>query len=235
MVATYLLQLALVHKDLLASIRHWNNLKLAFDSESVWVKDFTTEQWQSPKLQGIPFKVCFEVKDNLLFTKGHLVPTKKMPSGLLWSPIVRGLAVEIPALNHNYFGIHNQIDIQIVVSGFEKEAFALLTDYQTAKAYLLTAPAVRLAGLKWVVIDDQILVIDYPLLPIKGQSYWASNDSLLPSGFDFEFAILSKSIQKKLNPNQEQYLLWTAEGQYHAIDKNDLQDLSLSSFRLTFP
>lgn len=234
MVATYLLQLALVHKDLLASIRHWNDLKIAFDSQSVWVKDFTAEQWQSTDLQGIPFKECFEVKDNLLFAKGHLVPSKKMPSGLLWSPIVRGLAVEIPASNHNYFGIHQKINIQIVASDKEREAFALLTDYDTAKAYLLTAPAVRVAGLQWVVINEQILLIGCPLLPIKGQSYWASNGSLLPSGFDFEFAILSKTIQKKLNPNQEQYLIWSATGSYYAVDKNDLQDLSLSSFRLTF-
>jgi hypothetical protein len=230
----FLLEIDIQHKDFLGSIRHWDNLKVGFDDKSIWVKDFTNEQLYSSELQQIPFKEIYEVKDNLLFVKGSLLPTKKMRSGLLWSPILRALPVILPSLNHNYFGIDDKVTISIQPSQQEKEAYALLTDYATAKQYIESAPSVRLLPLQWTIIDDKILLIGQPLLPIKGQTYWKSNHFLLPSGYDFEFSMLSETIQQKMNSSQNNYILWDEDGRHIIIARSDIQSLSISSFRLTF-
>jgi MoxR-vWA-beta-propeller ternary system domain bpX2 len=230
----FLLEIDIQHKDFLGSIRHWDNLKVGFDEKSIWVKDFTNEQLYSSELQQIPFKEIYEVKDNLLFVKGSLLPTKKMRSGLLWSPILRALPVILPSLNHNYFGIDDKVTISIQPSQQEKEAYALLTDYATAKQYIESAPSVRLLPLQWIIIGTKILLIGQPLLPIKGQTYWKNNHFLMPSGYDFEFHILSETIQQKMNSSQNNYILWEEDGRYITITKSDIQSLSISSFRLTF-
>ncbi len=230
----FLLEIEIQHKDFLGSIRHWDNLKVGFDEQSIWIKDFTDQQLYLSELQQIPFKEIYEVKDNLLFIKGSLLPTKKMPSGLLWSPILRALPVGLPSLNHNYFGIDEQVKISVLPSEQEKEAHALLTDYATAKQYIESAPSVRLSPLQWTIINHNILFIGQPLLPVKGKTYWKNNDFLLPSGYDFEFPILSETIQQKMNPSQNSFILWEADSSYIIISKHDMQPLSISSFRLTF-
>jgi len=222
------------HKEVLGSIRHWENVKIAFTDTAIWLKDFTLEQSNSADLQQLPHLVSYEVKDNLLFLRGSLLPTKKVPSALLWSPIMRALPVELPGLNHNFFGINEKVAVQIVKSEIEKEAFALLTSIATAKEYIETAPEVRLKNLEWIVLEDKVLLFGTPLLPIKGVAFWKNKNAFLPTGFDYELPILSAIIDKKINSDGQNYVLWQSDSSCVLISKNSVKPLSIGSFRKTF-
>ncbi|RKR11698.1 hypothetical protein C8C83_3441 [Flavobacterium sp. 90] len=230
----YFLEIKKEHKDFLGSIRHWDNLKTAFESDVVWVKDFLQEQINAPEIQQIPYKKVYELKENLLFEYGNLLPSKKLPSGLLWSPILRALPVSLPKFNHNFFGIDNELQITIKVSEEVKETYALLVNYEELKLYIETAPRYRLESLQWIVINKNALIIGNPLLPIKGKTYWLTHNFLLPTGYNFEWFALAKAFQEKLNPSGENLVLWNMDNSYSSIPKINIKPLSISSFRLTF-
>lgn len=230
----YFLEIKKEHKDFLGSIRHWDNLKVAFETDTIWIKDFSLEQIDATEIQQIPYKTIYELKDNLLFEKGKLLPTRKLPSGLLWTPILRALPVSLPKFNHNFFGVDQKLKIVLKHSEDIKEAIALLVDYEELKLYIESAPKYRLEPLQWVVIDKSALIIGSPLLPIKGTTYWIDNNFLIPTGYNFEWFALVKILQEKLNPSEENIILWNTDNSYSIIPKKTIKQLSISSFRLTF-
>jgi len=230
----YFLEIKKEHKDFLGSIRHWDNLKTAFETDIIWIKDFSLEQINAAEIQQIPYKKVYELKEHLLFEKNSLLPSKKLPSGLLWTPILRALPFSLPKFNHNYFGIDQKLQISIKPSEAIKEAYALLVDYNELKLYIETAPKFRLEPLQWVVLDKSALILGNPLLPIKGNTYWLDHDFLFPTGYHFEWFALTKTIQEKLNPSGENLILWNLDNSYSTIPKTTIKQLSISSFRLTF-
>lgn len=230
----YFLEIKKENKDFLGSIRHWENLKIAFEANVVWVKDFLAEQINTPEIQQIPYKKVYELKENLLFEQGNLLPSKKLPSGLLWTPILRALPVSLPKFNHNFFGIDEKLEITIKTSEEIKEAYALLVNYDELKRYIETAPKYRLEPLQWVVLDNKALILGNPLLPIKGKTYWLDHDFLLPTGYNFEWFALAKKLQEELNLSKQNLILWNKDNSYSVIPKTTIKQLSISSFRLTF-
>ncbi|CAD0004252.1 hypothetical protein [Flavobacterium salmonis] len=230
----YFLEIKIEHKDFLGGIRHWDNLKVAFETDTVWIRDFSSEQINSAEIQQIPYKIVYEWKENLLFEKDKLLPSKKLPSGLLWSPILRALPVSLPKFNHNYFGIDQRLEMNLKPSENVKLAFAMLVSFEELKLYIESAPKYRLEPLKWVVIDKRILLFGFPLLPVKGSTFWMNHDFLLPTGYDFEWFSLTGTFQEKLNPSKENLILWNEDNSYSVIPKETIKPLSISSFRLTF-
>ena len=230
----YFLEIKKEHMDFLGSIRHWEHLKTAFEEDTIWIRDFTAEQINAPEVQQIPYKKTYELRAHLLFEKESLLPSKKLPSGLLWSPILRALPVSLPKFNHNFFGIDQSLKIVIQPSEDTKEAAAMLVDYEELKLYIETAPKFRLQPLQWVIIDNKALILGSPLLPLKGVTYWQDHHFLLPTGYNFEWFALAETIQEKLNPSGENILLWNVDNSYSNIPKRNIKPLSISSFRLTF-
>lgn len=230
----YLLEIDQQNKALLADIRHWSNVKIAFSENSVWLKDFLPEQYNAVALLQIPYLNRYEVKEGLLFKKGSVLPAKKMPSALLWSPIDKALPIILPQPNFNFFGIHEKIPVQLIPSDTEHDAVALLTDLDTAKQYMDTAPEVRLKALYWSILSQKVLILGSPILPIKGHTFWQYKNMILPTGYDFELPIVKDTILKKINPDYESIILWQTNGTYINIPRADFSPLSISSFRLTF-
>lgn len=229
----YYVELHKSHLDYLAPIRHWDNLKLAFDGETLFIKDFSHEQINAGVLLQIPHIIVYEFREHLLFRLGKLVPTKKIPTALLWMPILSALPIALPNYNMNYFGIHDKIDIKIVKSEAEQKPYGLITKLENVKGYIETLPQVRLQNLKWIIIEDSVLFLGTPLLPINGQTYWLKDNCLFPTGYALEFDILFPIIKKQLNPNNDSLLLFQNSNSYLSIPLSDCKPLTLSSFRLT--
>lgn len=230
----YFLEIKKEHKDFLGAVRHWENLKIAFETNTIWIKEFSAEQINSSEILQIPYAKIYELKENLLFERGKQLPAKKLPSGLLWSPVLRGLPVSLPNFNHNFFGIDQRLKIALKQSEDVKEAHALLVKFQELKTYIESAPKFRLEPLKWVVINNKALIIGKPLLPLKGDTYWFKNDFLVPSGYDFEWPVLTQTLKDKLNPFDKNLIVWNKDNSYSSIQKQNIKPLSISSFRLTF-
>ena len=229
----YYLHLDTSRKDDLATIRGWSNLKIAFDGASLWVKDFEHSQITSVAVKSIPFKTLFYERDGKLFLLNSLLPDRVIPP-LLWTAIDRALPITLPGFNHNYFGIHEKIAVQLVESGQVHESVAMITPFEHLERYSTSAPAIRMKRLQWALINgEQAFLLGTPLLPIPGLAFWHRGDSLLPAGYDFELPVLADTYASILNPEKQHLLLWNADCTYSLLPKNDLQPLSISSVRLT--
>jgi len=220
-------------EDLLGAIRDWKNVQIAIDEEVIWLKGFTDEQAASSEIQQLPNFILYELKDGLLFRKDALVPSKKMRTALLWTPIDKALKLTFPISNNNFFGIDEKVDVKLKPSEEEQPAMALLCSISEIKEAIITIPKFKLEKLDWIVINDKALFMGTPLLSFPGETFWLKDDHLLPTGFDFEFKNLSSLLQRKYNECNEDWLLWSETGSVLNIKKEDLRKLSVSSFRLT--
>ncbi|MEO1051304.1 MAG: hypothetical protein AAFX87_11805 [Bacteroidota bacterium] len=230
---TYLIKIHVDQLDHLGQVRHWTNLRIAKDAKHYWVSGFTEEQIEDVALKSIPFIEVFYTRENGLFPYGSKLPIAKAPS-FLWSPIVKGLPISKHDWNHNYFDVDGKIDIKVVQSDNEQEAVAMKVSMHILKAYLDTAPAIRLQHLSWVILDSKhALVYGAPLLPIAGEAYWERASFLLPTGYDLELHILAETVSKAVNQEVENWIFWQKDENYSLINKDLFKPLSLSSFRLS--
>ncbi|KAA3440710.1 hypothetical protein [Rufibacter hautae] len=230
----FLLEIDQEHLSDLVQIRSWFNLKIAHEGRTYWVKDFTQQQLESLEVKSIPFKKLYSLQNNLLFPYGSKLPSKRLPSALLWTPLERGLPVTLPAYNHNYFGLQEKIQVKLVPADIEQPDFGLVVSLATLSAYVQTAPAIRLQNLSWLILKPEAaLVLGTPLLPVPGRSYWQRGSHLLPTGYDFELPVLQEVIQQKINPEQEEWVFWQPNGSYSFITKAQFRPLTISSVRLS--
>jgi hypothetical protein len=230
----FLLEIDQEHLSDLVQIRSWFNLKIAHEGRTYWVKGFTQQQLESLEVKSIPFKKLYSLQNHLLFPYGSKLPSKRLPSALLWTPLERGLPVTLPAYNHNYFGLPEKIQVKLVPADVEQPDLGLMVSLAMLSAYAQTAPAIRLQNLSWLILKpDTALVLGTPLLPVPGRSFWQRGSHLLPTGYDFELPVLHEVIQQKINPAQEEWVLWQPDGAYSLITKAQFRPLTISSVRLS--
>ena len=228
---SYYLLINAEHKTHLSAIRSWQNLKIAFDGDQIWVKDFDYVQINALEVKSMPQKSLFYEKDGKLFLLNSALPDRNIPS-LLWTALERALPIELPKMNHNFFGIEQKINIKLIPSETEVADNVMITSIERLKNYIATAPSVRLQNIKWALLnDDKVLLFGTPLLPISGETFWQRGDFLLPSGYDFDLYLLSETLNQILNPERENWIVWNTDTTYFSIDKDDLEQLSLGSFR----
>lgn len=227
------LELDLKYKSFLGQIRHWNNLKMAIDNQSIWIKDFSQTQLESTELKSIPFAKLYRCQDNLLFHKNSLLPARKMPA-FLWTPIDRALPVELENYNHNFFGISEQQLIRLVASEEEKNATVHLVKITVADPFINTAPAVRLKSIRWARVGSQYAVfLGEPLLPLDGSTFWQRGRYIFPVGYELEFTGLEKFIEQKSGSSASDLIWWMDKTNYCILDSGLLRPLSISSWRQT--
>jgi hypothetical protein len=230
----YYLSVNQENKADLARIRQWGNLKVGFEENTIWIKDLDYVQVNSTEVKSIPFKAVYYEKQGKLYPLNSLLPQCLVPS-LLWTPVERALPVKLPSFNHNYFGIHEQIDIRLVPHDAEAEAVAMITDTGVLKQYIETAPSVRLEKIRWCLQEgNKVLLLGRPLLPLPGDTFWQRKDLLLPTGFDFELHLLTDIIQKRVNPGRDHWVCWNTDGTCWLVAKENMMPLSRSSFRLSY-
>ncbi|KOY86778.1 hypothetical protein AD998_12060 [bacterium 336/3] len=229
----YYVAIAKEEKDSLAILRIWDNLKIAFDDEFVWITGFTEEQIHSIEIKSLPYKSIYYSVEGNLFLKDSLLPNRRIPS-LLWTPIQRALPIQLPSFNHNFFGIHEKISIHIIPSDEEKTAFAILCSLAILGNYVEKAPKIRLENLLWTIVNSsKALIVDLPLLPLNGNVYWKYQNMLIPVGYSFEFPEIALVWEKTINPDEKYWILWNIDDSYSLILKKDFEPLSISSFRKT--
>lgn len=230
---TYYLLLDATGKEQLAAVRHMANIKLAHDGADVWLKDIDEVQANSAIIKAIPFKTLFYELNGKLFKHGSALPDRTVPS-LLWTPIDRAIAVTLPSLNHNYFGINSGINIRLIASHQEQPAAAMITHINTLASYMAAVPAVRLKGLKWCLLNnDQALIHGTPQLPINGDTYWQRERMLLPTGYDLELHTLAEHLQQLLNPEDDAWIIWRPDNTYALAEKDFMVPLTRDSFKQT--
>ena len=116
----------------LAGIRHWNNLKVGFENDDIWVKDLDYVQINSVDVKSIPYKTLYYENDGKLFLVNSQLPHCKVPS-LLWTAINRAFPITLPPLNHNLFEINSTAKLEIIPSSLEQESVGILVDLLVLK------------------------------------------------------------------------------------------------------
>lgn len=217
----------------LANIRYWSNLKVAFDGSVIWIRDFDYAQIESVAVKKIPTKNRYYEREGKLIPIGSLLPECTVPN-LLWTPISRALPIKLPTLNHNYFGLHEAVEIRLIPAEITQEAFATIVHITDLTNYLNQAPAVRLLPLQWLLVSPtEALIKGIPQLPVPGKTYWKHDRHLLPAGWDFELSLLSGIIYKKIAPEELSWIFWTENGRYLVLPESGFRPLTLSSVRAT--
>ncbi len=229
----YYLSLPEKDQSLLGTIRHWEHLKISHHQGTIWIKGWSSSEITAKEVQCLPEKTIYRADQNYLYPIGHLLPQQRVPN-LLWTPIARGLPLEWPRQNHNFFGIPDRIKIQLIPSNDEQKPAAILLHLNLLTNYIESAPASRLKPLKWTLFNNnKALVLGRPTLPLPGKSYWQNQSFLLPAGWQLQYPILQAAIHQHINPNNDALILWTEQSNHTLIKKQDLQPLSISSFRKT--
>lgn len=229
----YFLLIEKSRRDDLAAIRQWNNLKVAFEEGYIWVKDFNYAQIHSLEVKIIPFKTVYDCHKGKLHFTGSRLPERNLPN-LLWTNIDRALPVKLLSFNHNYFGISEQITISLVPCETECPAVCMLAELSDLKQCIETIAAIRLQHLQWALINnDKAFIIGSPLLPVKAKVYWQDGPALIPAGYNFELPVLTKELCQFIDPDNRYWIIWHIDGTYALLDKEKLQPLTLSSFRIS--
>jgi hypothetical protein len=231
---TYYLVMERRHENDLAAIRHWENLKVAFDEDRIWIRDFDFAQIHSVEVKSIPYKELFYGKQEKLFPLNSQLPCGKISSSLLWTPILRALPVRIPTLNHNYFGTEERLSVQLVPSAIEREPVAMVLSLRELASYVETAPAIRLQPLSWTVVNrSSALIAGTPFLPVNGPVFWRRGVHLLPAGYDLELFHAEEVIARLADPDGDSWIFWNPDNTCIVIPKDAFTPLSVSSFRST--
>ncbi|MCI5058675.1 MAG: hypothetical protein MRY83_21365 [Flavobacteriales bacterium] len=218
----------------LGKIRDWEGVSIGQHKDLIWLKGLSEEQMEHQLLVTIPGVERFTLSQNKLFPLGSLLPSQILPS-VLWTPIERAFQLSLPKFNHNFFGNYGDLEIKIVPSIEEQDPMALICEIQNFEKYIYKAPEIRLSNLKWCLLNNEsVFILGHPIVPIPGRTYWLSNDHLIPVGFQFNYQSLEDEIQKKLNPNNQDFLLWTENSRFIEISKEKLEQLSISSYRQTW-
>lgn len=230
---TYYLVVNEVHRDDLAAIRPWQNLKLAYDQKEIWIKDLSYVQVESAEVKCIPYKTLYYESEGKLYLLNSLLPDRKVPS-LLWTPIERALPVKLPSFNHNYFGIEEKVGLRLVPSEAEHEAEVMITPAGRLEAYMSGAAAIRFRQLSWTLLNGKMAFIaGVPMLPLDGEVYWRQGHFIIPAGYEFELDMLCPAMNSLLNPDNTSWIVWHKDNSYALISKDDMQHLSLGSLRNT--
>ncbi len=228
------LQLGIEHEQVLARIRHWQNLSVARQTEHLWVKNFTEQQLNDPLLRMIPFARLYHLHGDRLFPFGSRLPAFRLPT-MLWTPIARVISVERPNYNHHFFGFPDRYSMRLIKSEFEETANVMLINIQEAHDYIVSAPANRLNGLQWLIVNEQeALIWGTPLLSLNAPTYWTSDGIVMPIGYTCEFSILEKVFKTKCGVSDNDIIWWKDENTYCLIDTQCLVPLSIASWRQTF-
>lgn len=230
---SWLLEIDEANMDLLGPIRHWQHLLMTVSGGVVWVRGLRPEDIGGKVMRSIPFARVLYLRDEYLYPADGLVPLKKLPPGLSWRPLSKGLPLRFPSFNHNYFGIGERLAIRLVAADVEEQATALLVSMEVLRSYAINASAVRLRPLHWVVLGSAALVVGTPMLPLPGRGYWQQGDHLLPVGYRFEFPILAEPIGRRFCSQTGDRLFWTEDGACVMLGYEDLVALSAGSIRMT--
>lgn len=195
----------------LANLRHASEIHIGDEGELAWVKGLTLQQAESVTIQSIPGIKIYYADGTKLFPKSSQLPERNIPS-CNWTPIASAIHLELPELNHNYFGINQYIDIKLTPSSEEQYPAAMLTSFDTLAMYVKTASDVRFRDMLWLLAGEDVLITGVPLFPIPGTVYWRKGIHLIPMGYSFEHPALIPTLSDVLQVNSPDLVVWNTSG-----------------------
>lgn len=226
----YLLSVMESQKRTLFQLRKWSHLKMAVDKDLIWIRGFSPTEIESATVLKIPFINRYYLNDARLVPYGKYLPERVVPN-VLWSPIQRGLKINLPKENFNYFGIKQTFKISLLPSKEIKSIDATIVEIDALENYLNSAYEIRLKNLQWTILEhNAALILGTPILPIRGQDLYQNGCFLIPAGWRLEFENMVKVYEQALGASNRFWYLVDIEGGFNKVRKADFIQLSWGSF-----
>ncbi|RKR84051.1 hypothetical protein BDD43_4272 [Mucilaginibacter gracilis] len=220
------------YADTLGNLRGITGLKAAAEGDLIWLRGIDAVNTDK-RVLSLPVLNTYLLDTNgLLFPSGGQTPVAKLPV-LDWQVLKTFLPVQLPvsALPGKVF-LH--VDVRLARSERTREAFALLTDLSTWKAYAETAPETRLRALRFAVsAQAEVLVLGKPLPQLPGRTFWADDRLLIPTGYDLDPPVLATMLKADLFQAEDNLALFTPDNTWQAIPLSAFQAARRSAVRLT--
>jgi hypothetical protein len=217
--------------ELLGNLRQHDHLFIGHEEALVWLKGFIDEEINSSMVRKMPEALIYYEKEGWLFKLGSKLRERRLPN-LLFTPIQRAIPIEVEHYNHNLFEVNGEIDIHLIDANQEHNACAQLVNLDDLQNFVNTELNVRFKHLKWVLIENEALLIGNPLLPLRGKSFWRLDRTLIPLGKMLNLPILIQQLQNKVL-NQKNGILFFNGNQKVIIENEQLKPLYRASVRLT--
>ncbi|KAA2245565.1 hypothetical protein F0L74_06310 [Chitinophaga agrisoli] len=227
--------LVLAHQDVaaLGAVRDLEGLRAATHGEELWVRGISIAARAELKLQQLPTLHTYMLDEQeRLFPPGKPTPIGQLPR-VRWRTLKEFMPVTLP-VSAMPGALPAPYPIQLAPCSTPQEGNALLTDLATWKTYAEGAPQVRLQPLRFAVSENNtVLILGTPLPPVPGREYFLRDNILLPCGFEFDPPVIAALVARKLNPQQQNLLLFDTEGQWEQIPPEYFVPCTRSAIRLT--
>ena len=211
-------------------LRKWSNVKMATADRVIWLRGLSRADVESVSVLGIPMIDRYYLVGAYLYPFGKSLPALIAPS-LLWTDLRRGLQIELPKENFNYFGVPQTHQIALLPSDVQRATTASVVDLAVLGAYLHTAPRVRVAALQWTVLaGERAMIMGTPLLPVQGQDYYHRACFLIPVGYELQYERMAGVYQDALGDSHAYWYILNESGNLAKIRKADFTSLSKGSF-----
>ncbi len=220
-------------KEALSDVRCFPGLRIAEFEGQLWLRGIPASEKPDLKIRKLPAVISYFLDhENRLFPCDSLTPAKKLP-GVIWISLQEFLTVRLPVAAMPGI-IKEKALIQLYPLDQPEKGNALLTSLTQWKAYAEAAAEVRLEKIQFAVSDnDEVVLIGDPLPPIPGKEFYIRDFILLPCGYDFGRTVISALLSKKLNPQQDCFLLFSRDGRWEKIPHKNFVAAKRSAVRLT--
>ncbi len=195
----------------------------------------TTSEHIVRELQHLPCDLLRDTPDGLV-SPGHSVPIRpRIPDILAWTPFRDWWQLSSPPTGR-VTGNDDLVPLNLVRQSTAAPANALLTAFPDWETYAATAPAARLALLRFATSLDGLAWIEGELLPpLPGAWFTVTDGIACPAGWRWSPALPPASIRQLLDCPPNCRVILREDGTCEFIDSNFLIPATRENVRASNP
>jgi hypothetical protein len=201
----------------LAALRNVAGLEVCVVDQLIWLQGDSLDAAMRKLLLGLPALDRYLIHDDEQLTPWNkLTPQARLPAGP-WMKLAEWATLSLPP--RGWPGERPvAVQLQLVRSGRERAAGALLCDWRVWADYATAAPQVRLEGLAFVANSArQTIIRGATLPPIPAHPLTDNAGILVPAGWSWSPAIDAAAVRQMFSLNDGETALWLAGESWQRI------------------
>ena len=222
-----------------AGLRLRKDVRVAADGVDLWLRGDSLDDELAGELRKIPGLHRFRLEEDRLVPVGRTVPIARLPE-LEWAAIDAFFRPELPRTRMPAAAPPPGA-VRITRSRDERQAAALIVDFQVFHAWAELAPEARLRGLSFALArDGRTFVRGATLPPLPGEAYWIEDSIACPCGFAWEprvgAPVIKRIVQRDAEASasgEDGVLLFDALGGWQFIPVLSFVNANRASVRAT--
>lgn len=211
-VEAWALRLPRAHADALAPLRLHAGIELGEDGGALWLRGKRADDALRATLRGLPALARYDwLPDQRLRPTGAWLAAETLPN-LRWQPLAEWLRAALPTARLPA-DAPPPVLLELVASSRERAANALELPLGAWLDWALTAPALRLAPLRFAAsADGRCLVLGTPLPPLPGRACVEEHGVVVPAGCAWRPAIPSSLVRQVVGAGAGAIVWWDEAG-----------------------